>query len=407
MSTFVTPARIEAILFCKDLPAAYLKYLVTGLNLPLFYVLGNHDEATRMYRGFEALKLFDKQHGPRYHFHGHTLVRKGAVPDPVPRHPDHQHQPVSDAGHMSLFDSRPPKEAASRTQADAAFSRAMSRGLVRELKDQLLRRSKALLPFDEVKEKLELWYGRDIGRQTVPLDAIVGSQGRYRNFSRHFLPLDENLRQRWKEIEMAVAAGRDLPPVELYKVCNAYFVKDGHHRISVAKAKQRTFIEARVFEYTCDLSLDDKTDLEQIVILETYHRFLKDTGLKDQRSPNLHLTVLGGYPILMEHIQRHKLFLEKKQGRSVGIKEAAVSWYDNIYSPMRRLIVENDILRHFPHRTEADFYIWISKYKNHLLLDEFKPEQARSEIDNYYRLFSRPARKLWGRLRRFLGLVRY
>lgn len=308
---------------------------------------------------------------------------------------------------MSLFKIRSPKEAATRTQADAVFSRAMSRALARELKDQLLRRSRHLLPFDEVRERLELWYGRDIGRQTVPLDAIVGSQGRYRNFSRHFLPLDENLRQRWKEIEMAVAAGRDLPPVELYKVCNAYFVKDGHHRISVAKAKQRTNIEARVFEYPCDFSLDDKTDLEQLAILETYHRFLKKTGLKNAREPRLHLTVLGGYPILMEHIQRHRFYREKKENTPVSLNQAAVSWFDNIYTPMAEVIRKNGILDSFPHRTETDFYIWISTYKNMLFQDEFELEQARNQVEQYRKVFSNPLRRFRGRIRRFFGRVKY
>ena len=307
---------------------------------------------------------------------------------------------------MSLFNSRSPKEAASRTQADMAFSRAMSRALAKELKDQLFRRSRRLLPFDEVKERLELWYGRDVGRRTVSLDAIVGSQGRYRNFSRHFLPLDEDLRQRWKEIQIAVEAGRELPPVELYKVCNAYFVKDGHHRISVAKAKNRKTIEARVFEYTCDLSLDDKTDLEQLAILETYHRFLKETGLKG-KGLTLHLTVLGGYPILMEHIQRHRFYLEKKEDRNVSLNEAAVSWLNKIYTPMVEIIRKNGILKNFPHRTETDFYIWISTYKHQLFQGEFELERAQSQVENYGKVFSNPLRRLRGKIRRFFGHVKY
>ncbi len=313
---------------------------------------------------------------------------------------------------MSNFDDKQKKELSSKTQADIAFSKAMSKAFTLELKDQLLRRSKRLLPFDDIKERLKLWYGKDIGIMSVPLDSIIGSQGRYRNFTRHFLPLDENLRNRWKDIEIAVESGKDLPPVELYKVCNAYFVKDGHHRISVAKAKKKGSIEAKVFEYNCDLSLDDKTDFEQIAILETYQRFLiqtglKQTGLKEKRRIGLHLTVLGGYPILMEHIQRHRFYLEKKEQRDFSVQEAALSWYDNIYSPMRDLIRENKVLDKFPHRTETDFYIWISKHKNRLFQDVFEPDEAQSVIDNYIKLFSNPIRKFFGRLRRYFGLVKY
>ncbi len=298
-------------------------------------------------------------------------------------------------------------DARSKFQSDKAFSKAISKGAAEDLKNLLLRRSRSLLPFDEVKEKLELWYGKDLGIKTVSLDAIIGSQGRYRNFTRHFLPLDENLRDRWRQIDTAVSSGQDLPPVALYKVCNAYFVKDGHHRISVAKAKNQKSMEAKVFEYDCDLSLDDKTDLEEIAILETYHKFLKKTGLKQTRAVNLHLTVLGGYPILMEHIQRHKFYLEKRNTTPVSIPEASVSWYDKIYSPMVDLIRNNGIISQFPHRTDTDFYIWITKYKHLVFQDVFELEKALPGIESYAKIFSNPLRKLRGKLRKYFGLVKY
>ncbi len=308
---------------------------------------------------------------------------------------------------MGIFNDKTEKEATSKHHSDMAFSRAISKAFIQELKDLLLRRSKRLLPFDDVKEKLELWYGRDLGVQSVPLKSIVGSQGRYRNFTRHFFPLDENLRDRWKQVETAVTSGKDLPPVELYKVCNAYFVKDGHHRVSVAKVKNRITIDARVFEYGSDLSIDDETDLEQIAILETYQQFLRETNLKKTRHPQLHLTVLGGYPILMEHIQRHKFYLAKKEKRNINIQEAAMSWYDKIYSPMAALIRKNGIISHFPHRTETDFYIWITKYKNLLFQDVFDSEKAMTTVESYTRIFSSPFRKFWGKLKKYFGFVRY
>ncbi len=308
---------------------------------------------------------------------------------------------------MGLFEDKHTKAVSSKARADIAFSKAISKAFTQELKALLFRRSKRLLPFDDVKERLNLWYGENIGIKTVPLNSIIGSQGRYKNFTRHFLPLEENLRNRWKQIDIAMESGRDLPPVELYKVCNAYFVKDGHHRVSVAKAKKKVSIEAKVFEYNCDLSLDDTTDFEQIAILETYHRFLKETGLKDRGYPDLHLTVIGGYPILMEHILRHRFYLEKIQKQKIDVKEAAILWFDNIYSPMRDLIKKNDILKRFPHRTETDFYIWISKHKNRLFQDVFSPDEAQSAINSYVLFFSNPVRKFLGKLRRYLGLVKY
>ena len=308
---------------------------------------------------------------------------------------------------MELFNDKTTEEATSRHNSDVAFSKAISKAFIQELKDLLLRRSKRLLPFDEVKEKLELWNVKDLGLKSVPLGAIVGSQGRYRNFTQHFLPLDENLRNRWKDVNSAVSSGKDLPPVELYKVCNGYFVKDGNHRISVAKAKNKVSIEAKVLEYDCDFSLDDQTDLEQIAILETYHRFLRETGLKKTRNPHLHLTVLGGYPILMEHIQRHRFYLARERNNDISIEEAATSWFDNIYSPMAALINANSIMANFPHRTETAFYIWISKHKKRVFQDVFVADEAQNVVNSYAKIFSNPLRKIMGKIRKHLGLVKY
>lgn len=314
---------------------------------------------------------------------------------------------------MALFDDSTTRAATQKHQADRAFSKAISKGFMQELKHILRRKSERLLPFDEVKERLELWHVVELGLQSVPIDMIIGSQGRYRNFTRNFLPLQENLRDRWKKVENAISNGKDLPPVELYKVCDAYFVKDGHHRISVAKSKGKRSIEARVYEYQCDVTLTDKTQLEELALLETYHKFLKATGLKQSRDPDLRLTVLGGYPLLMEHIQRHRFYLIDKSPNDVTLADditladAAASWHDEIYLPMVKLIEDNGILKSFPHRTEADFYIWITKYKSTLFQEGSLADDAKNTVDSYSRLFRRPLRRVIGKIKKTLGLVKY
>ncbi|MEA2060501.1 MAG: hypothetical protein U9P10_08365 [Thermodesulfobacteriota bacterium] len=308
---------------------------------------------------------------------------------------------------MTLFTSKSAVEAVEKDRSDRIFSKALTKALGQEIKGLLFKRSERLLPFDQVKETLDLWFVTDRGIQSVPIDAIIGSQGRYKNFSRHFLPLDENLRTRWKNIEKAVSSGQKLPPCELYKVCHAYFVKDGHHRISVAKTKNKQFIDARVFEYECDVTMGKKTDPEQFAILETYHKFLKETGLKKSRNPDLHLTRLGGYQILMEHIERHKLFLEQQSGEKTDIKKAAESWYDHIYSPMADLIRKNRIMKHFPHRTETDFYIWIIRFRHHLTDHAIEKKDAANFVEEYAEKFATPFRKFLGKIKKKLGFIKY
>ena len=84
------------------------------------------------------------------------------------------------------------------------------------------------------------------GIQSVPLAKIAGSEGRCDDFDADFRPLKSHNQDRW--ISVAIARSRDiaLPAVELVQVKDAYFVRDGHHRISVAKLEGQLEIEAQV-----------------------------------------------------------------------------------------------------------------------------------------------------------------
>jgi hypothetical protein len=84
------------------------------------------------------------------------------------------------------------------------------------------------------------------GRQVVPLAQVRGTEQRCRDFDAEFRPLQEHTRERWLQIAMAYEAERPLPPVDLVQVGEVYYVRDGHHRVSVARALGQTFIDATV-----------------------------------------------------------------------------------------------------------------------------------------------------------------
>ncbi|MDY6793179.1 MAG: hypothetical protein SWH54_18075 [Thermodesulfobacteriota bacterium] len=309
---------------------------------------------------------------------------------------------------MTLFDDQTTRRATRKHQFDDNFTRAMHQAIMEDLKGFVKRKSPRLLPFEEVKHKLEIWFADDLGVINVPLESIVGSEGRYHAFTRSFLPLQEDLRERWKNIDQIRESGQDLPPVELYKVSNAYFVKDGHHRISVARAKGNKYIEARVYQYQCDVPLDKETDLEKLAIQENYHRFLKETGINKSRSGyNLQMTRLGGYSILMEHIQTHKYYLEKKGQKNITFQDAAASWLDSIYSPLAEIIRDNRIMKQFPHRTETDFYIWVFKHRCKLRKGVPDDDNPADAVEAYAKRYDSIFRKIMGAFRRYFGLVRY
>ena len=98
--------------------------------------------------------------------------------------------------------------------------------------------SNELLEYDQVRRQLPFQGQRDLGVQTIPLDKIVGSVGRYRDFDRAFLPTQRGTKGRWINISKARYADKELPAIDVYKVGDVYFVRDGHHRVGQGAARQ-------------------------------------------------------------------------------------------------------------------------------------------------------------------------
>jgi len=216
-----------------------------------------------------------------------------------------------------------------------------------------------LLAFDEVREKLHLGGPVYRGLQTVPLDKVVGSVNRYRDFDHLFLPTQSHTEDRWRRINRAWYQEIDLPPVMLYKVGEVYFVVDGNHRVSVARDRGQTFIDAEVREVesrvpvTADMQPDDLKCLGERV------EFLERTQL-DRWYPEVVIkpTVLGGYDRLLEHIAVHRYFMGIDEGRPISEEEAVRHWYETLYVPVVEVVTRSGILEELPGRTATDIYLW-------------------------------------------------
>ncbi|MCL4295523.1 MAG: hypothetical protein KJ077_07340 [Anaerolineae bacterium] len=128
------------------------------------------------------------------------------------------------------------------------FAHAVHRALWRDWLSWLIRKNNNLLPFEQVRRHLSFKGQHQRGLCAVPLDKIVGSVNRYHDFDRAFFPRQSRTRDRWLSINKAYYQDIALPPVELLKVGEIYFVSDGHHRISVARARGQEFIDASVTE---------------------------------------------------------------------------------------------------------------------------------------------------------------
>ncbi|HXF85843.1 MAG TPA: universal stress protein [Anaerolineales bacterium] len=286
------------------------------------------------------------------------------------------------------------------------FESARQRALIQEILARLTGKSTQLLSYEEVAEKLKLRARSERGIQNIPLDAIVGSVGRYSDFTRTFLPRREKDRERWARVKAAMEEGAGLPPIEVYKVGEVYFVIDGNHRVSVARQAGAKTIEARVIEVKTDIPLTPDIQPDDLIIKAEYAEFLEATRLHETR-PNVDLstTIPGQYEKLMEQIRIHQYLLQEERGTDISLQDSAASWYDNIYIPLAEAIRDRGLLRWFPNRTITDLYVWISE--NRAALEKELGWEIQSNITATDLILERSAKSEPGSWRKARTITRY
>jgi hypothetical protein len=232
-------------------------------------------------------------------------------------------------------------------------------------------RAPELLSFDSVQAALQAWQQVEKREpEVIPLDKIVGSVGRYRDFTRAFLPKQSINESRWRAVDAAMHSQAGLPPIEVYQIGGAYFVRDGNHRVSVARANGLKDIEAYVTRLETQVSIDAHTRPEDLMLKAGQAEFLRRSRLEDLRpDAEVEVTEVGSYHELMQHVEVHRHYLGIEQQREIPWEEAVASWYDNVYLPVAAAIWASTILDRFPGRTAADLYLWVCRHREELLRD--------------------------------------
>ena len=247
------------------------------------------------------------------------------------------------------------------------FGRARRRATLREVLGTLTRRGHPLMNFEDVRRKLKAVEEPSRILTEVPLDRIVGSVGRYNDFTREFLPRQDSDKGRWVAVQVAMTGLSGLPPVELYRIGDAYFVRDGNHRVSVARQLGMKMIQAWVTSLHTRVHLPADVSPDGLIIKAEESDFLESTRI-DELRPDAELTVTapGQYDKLAEHIGVHRYFMGLNEQRDVSEEEAVTHWYDTVYLPVVREIAELDLLDGFPGRTVTDLYLWLGEHRGRL-----------------------------------------
>ena len=126
------------------------------------------------------------------------------------------------------------------------FREASFQGWLRRFWARITRRCMCLIDLDDVLGQATIQSSHYAGLRTVNISNIRGTQGKSDDFDADFSPINERTRSRWLGIALEKLRGHDLPPVELVLVDDVYYVRDGHHRISVSRTLGQQFIEAEV-----------------------------------------------------------------------------------------------------------------------------------------------------------------
>lgn len=290
-----------------------------------------------------------------------------------------------------------------KEMADADFDRARNKQIVNDLLSTVRRRENELVPLQEITRRLRPEGESYRGMQEVPIAKIVGSMDRWRDFDRAFLPKDRHSRSRWRRVDEAYYEDIRLPPIQLYKVGDIYFVKDGNHRVSVARERGVEFIDAEVIEAHVRVPLSPEMSTQQLLMQAEYAQFLRRTDL-DMLHPDhdIRPTQLGRYDVIWVHIVGHQEWLSYIWQRPATVHETVNDWYEYNYMPIVQVVRDRQVLDQFPRLTEADIYLWVMRNRRMLEVETGADIGPIASAESYADLMTQP-KGFWERFMSLIG----
>ena len=242
------------------------------------------------------------------------------------------------------------------------FRDARRRAAIYDLIARFRGRSSDLLPFDESKKLLKGKSAVYLGLQEIPLEAIIGSVGRYKDFTRSFMPRLGSDENRWARVKARIPY-TGFNPIEVYQIGGAYFVLDGNHRVSIARARGDSTIQAYVTNIPTKIALAPEDSPDDLIRKAELTDFLEQTRL-DQTRPDtpFETTAPGSYATLTREIARYR-----GEHPKTDWSRLAIRWHDEEYYPFVEVMRAKGLRRDFPGRTETDLYAWIRKRQEEII----------------------------------------
>jgi hypothetical protein len=263
----------------------------------------------------------------------------------------------------------------------STYPKARRKEMLRRLGGLLTgRQTKTLLNLEDVQDRLGSYEQSYGGLRPIPVDKIIGSVARSSDFDDDFLPLSDRLEDRWQSLENRFPDG-SFPPISVFKLGDAYFVADGHHRVAIAKQRGYDYLDAEITEVHTPFEVNADTDVTQLVHLGQQRLFLETSGLMTV-APNARFTFRNpaSYTDLLDNVKVHGWDLLMRRQEYVTREDIASSWFHDVYRPTIALIRESGLDDILDDMTIDDVYLWVADRWRHQF-----PERGHQTFEDVIR----------------------
>ena len=251
-----------------------------------------------------------------------------------------------------------------RADAEYDFSRARRQRALSRLSARLRRAEDLnhILPFEEVVRALGRTGERRLGQQLIPLDSIVGTVDRSREFDRSFRPTSPRVAERWQRINLAQRKGEAMPPIDVYRIGDLHFVKDGHHRVSVARALGHRDINAYVTEVLTEVGADREIRMRDLPLKSHQRLFYERVPLPPEQREQIHLSDEWRYAALAEAVEAWGFRVSQARGQFMSRGDVAEEWFRDEYRPVVDMLGEAGLIAKGVTDTEAYMTVAALRY---------------------------------------------
>ncbi|HVF76868.1 MAG TPA: hypothetical protein VNA28_01115 [Solirubrobacteraceae bacterium] len=235
-----------------------------------------------------------------------------------------------------------------------------------------------MLSFDEVVEALGRVGERDLGTLPLAIETIVGTVDRRKEFDREFRPRSSRARARFERIAEASRRGVSMPPIDVYRVGELHFVRDGHHRVAVARAQSRETIDAHVVQVITRVAAGSSITLGDLPLKSHERLFHERVPLPPDARARIELTDPIRYGTLAEGVEAWGYRLSQNDERYYDRPQTALRWFHEEYVPVVAIVREAELIGR--RETETDAYLRLSGERYRIMRTQQWSDEAVARL---------------------------